>query len=145
MLQQIPHVCGSCLLGHVPELHANMNLRWNSEPPTTQVDADTLGPDCRLATAYVGVKVSDRAFNGKVKGEKQVGANQTAAQRLPGGNRLLVTKNRLVEYNRQGEEVFNYQRPQYDIYRARKLRTGDLVFVTSSGTLTRMESKTQRL
>jgi hypothetical protein len=42
---------------------------------------------------------------------------------------------------RAGKEVFSYNRPQGDIYQARKLRDGQVIFVTSNATVHRIDEK----
>ncbi|MCI0743554.1 MAG: PQQ-binding-like beta-propeller repeat protein [Gemmataceae bacterium] len=132
-------------IGQVVELDANKKPRWKFDVPTYPVDAQITGPDRVLIAEYQGGKVSERDFKGTEVWSKLVGGNPIGVQRLVGGNTFVVMQNRLVEYDRKGEEAWSMQRPNHDIFRAKKLRNGEIVFVTNNGALTRMEAKTQKV
>src|SRR4029077_9522767 len=85
-----------------------------------------------------GGRVSERDFKGEVKWEKNVGGNPIGVQRLANGNTFVVMQNRLVELDRNGNEAFTMNRVNHDIFRARKLRNGEVVYVTNSGAFTRI-------
>ncbi|MCI0380868.1 MAG: HEAT repeat domain-containing protein [Gemmataceae bacterium] len=132
-------------IGQVMELDANKKPRWKFDVPTYPVDAQITGPDRVLIAEYQGAKVSERDFKGTEVWSKLVGGNPIGVQRLAGGNTFVVMQNRLVEFDRKGEETWSMQRPNHDIFRAKKLRNGEIVFITNSGALTRMEAKTQKV
>ena len=50
---------------------------------------------------------------------------------------------RLVEYDAKNTEVFTHNRPNHDVFRAKKLPTGEVAFITNSGTYQRIDGKTQ--
>ena len=55
---------------------------------------------------------------------------------------------RLVEVDRNKNEVWSYQRPQQDMVRAKRLPSGEVAFITNQGvgaTFTRMDPKTQKV
>jgi hypothetical protein len=132
-------------VGQVMELDGakTPHARWAFEIPTYPVAAQVVAADRVLVAEYQGARVTERDFKGNVKWEKQVGGNPIDVQRLPNGNTFVVMQNRLLELDRQGKEVFNLQRA-HDIFRARKLRGGDVVFITNVGTLTRINGATQK-
>ena len=103
------------------------------------VDAFVVRQDRVLVAEYYGGKVTERDFQGKIVWEQNVGSRPIGVQGLANGNIFVVTQNRLVEYDREHREVFSFNRPFNDIFRARKLRNGEVVFVTNAGQLTRME------
>lgn len=148
MVQQgLRAINGRRVQGEVLEIKAGAKegeVRWRFEVPTYPVDAQVVGQDRVLVAEYQGGRVTERDFKGNVVWEKAVGGNPIGVQRLPNGNTFVVMQNRLVEIDRQGKEVFTLQRQNHDIFRARKLRNGEVVFVTNQGQLTRMEGKTQR-
>src|SRR5205823_4766207 len=65
----------------------------------------------------------------------------TGMQRLSNGNMLFVCSNRLVEMTRAGREVNSFNRQQGDILHARKMKDGQIIYVTSSSTVHRIDEK----
>ena len=120
-------------------------VRWKIDVTTYPVHAEVVGPDRVLIAEYQGMKVSERDFKGAVRWEKAVGGNPLAVQRLTNGNTFVVMQNRLVEYDRKGTEVYHMDRPTFDIFRARKVRNGDVVFITAQGVLTRLNPRTNKV
>jgi hypothetical protein len=135
-------------VGEVIEFDAAKKPRWKFDVPTFPVDAQIVkvdGADRVLIAEYQGNRVSERDFKGDVKWEKNVGDPPIGVQRLASGNTFVVMQNRLIEIDRNGKEAFSMTRPNADIHRARKLRNGDVVFVTNSGIFTRIEGKSQKV
>jgi outer membrane protein assembly factor BamB len=128
--------------GQVVELDAARKPRWQFDVPTYPVDAQIVGPGRVLVTEFHGQRVSERDFKGEVKWQQQVPGNPISAQRLANGNTFVVMQNSLHEYNRKGEEVFNHQLPF--IFRARKAKNGDIIYLTNSGQLVRLDGKTKQ-
>src|SRR5207249_6524634 len=89
-------------------------------------------------------RITIRDFKGNIKWEKATGGNVLSAQRLANGNYFVVTQNTVAEYDGNGKETFFHQRPNFDIYRGRKMRNGDVVIITTQGLLIRMDGKTQK-
>jgi outer membrane protein assembly factor BamB len=128
----------------VQELDAHGKVRWQFDLPTFPVSAEVVGNDRVLVAELQGQRVSERDFKGELKWEKTVNGNPLGAQRLANGNTFVVLPNRLVEYDRKGNEVYHLDRPAFDLFRGRKLRNGEIVFITSSGTLTRIDPRTNK-
>jgi hypothetical protein len=133
----------------VLEMDAQKNVRWKMEVANTStyaVDAQVIGPDRLLVTEFSTQKIQERDFKGNLKWEKSVGGNPLSAQRLPNGHTFVVTLQRLIEFDRNGKEVFSFQSPNGElIYRARKVRNGDVVYVTSGGNLGRIDGVTRKI
>ncbi|MBX9678798.1 MAG: PQQ-binding-like beta-propeller repeat protein [Gemmataceae bacterium] len=132
-------------IGEVYELDGAKNKRWSFSVPTYPVAAEVVGPDRVLIAEYQGGKISERDTKGNVIWEKAVGGNPIGVQRLPNGHTFVVTQNKLMEFDGARNEVFSHQRPNHDVFRARKLRNGEFVFVTNSGQFVRMDAKGQRV
>ncbi|MCI0461213.1 MAG: PQQ-binding-like beta-propeller repeat protein [Gemmataceae bacterium] len=130
--------------GLVVELDSNRKERWKIELPTFPVSAEVIGPDRVLVAEYQGGNVTIRDFKGKVQWQKAVGGNPLSAHRLPSGNVFVVMQNRLAEFDAKGTQVWNMDRPTSDIFRGKKLRTGEVVFITAQGLLTRLDPKTNK-
>src|SRR5207244_742446 len=117
------------------------------EVSTYPVDAQVVGSDRVLVAEYQGGRVSERDFKGNVVWDVAVGGNPIGVQRLANGNTFVVMQHRLAEYDRNKKEVFSMQHPQANIFRARKLRNGEIVMVANTGVngmLVRIDSRTQR-
>jgi hypothetical protein len=128
----------------VQELTAQGKLSWEFQLPTFPVSAQVLGHDRVLVAEFNGRRVSERDFKGELQWEKEVGGNPLGAQRLANGNTFVVLTNRLVEYDRKGHEVYHLNRPGFDLLRGQKLPNGEVVFITSSGELTRLDPRTNK-
>jgi outer membrane protein assembly factor BamB len=135
-------VFGRGTSGEIVELDGARKPRWQFDVTTYPVDVQMVGSGRVLVTEFHGNRVSERDLKGDVKWQQQVSGNPISAQRLANGNTFVVTQNRLAEYNRKGEEVFSYQGPF--MYRARKAANGDIVFISNTGQLTRLNSRTKQ-
>ena len=132
-------------MGEVMELDKEKRQRWKFEVNTYPVDAHIIRHDRVLVAEYHGMRVSERDFTGKILWEQNVGGNPIGVQGLPNENVFAVMQNRLVEYDRNHKEVFSFNRLNHDIFRGKKLRNGEVVFITNGGQLTRMNATQQVL
>lgn len=147
LVQQVFGVGGQRPGGQVLELDAAKNERWKIDIATYPVDAQVVGQDRVLVAEYQGARVTERDFKGNIVWELPVGGNPLGVQRLPNGNTFVVMQQRLAEFDRNKKEVVSVSRPQGDVFRARKLRGGEIVMITSSGNrgvLAVLDSKTQK-
>ncbi|MBI3408864.1 MAG: HEAT repeat domain-containing protein [Planctomycetes bacterium] len=131
--------------GEVFEIDHNKTVRWKFNVATYPVDAVVVGQDRVLIAEYQGAKVSERDFKGNVVWEKSAAGNPIGVQRMPNGNTLIVMQNRLLEVDRQGAETFKMDRPNHDIFRAKKLRNGEVVYITNSGQYFRIDKNNKIL
>jgi hypothetical protein len=113
--------------------------------PSYPVDAIVMGPDRVVVADYQSGKISERDFKGNVINERTVVGNPVGLQKLPNGNLFIATQNRLVEMRRDGTEVFSFPRNEHDIVRGRKLRSGEVVFITTNGLVTRLDGITKQV
>jgi HEAT repeat protein len=131
--------------GEVVELDKDRNVKWRFDVQGYPVDAAVVGPDRVLVAEYQTGRVAEYSFKGgEPKWQKAVNGNPIGVQRMPNGNTFIIMQNRLFEIDKQGEIVFDHQRPQHDIMRARKMRNGNVIFVTNIGALNRYDTKTQQ-
>jgi HEAT repeat protein len=122
----------------VAELGQDGKIRWQFSA-NNPWDAQVIGRD-RLFLLESGLRrVAERNLRGEVLW--QMNYNNiwpVGAQRLPNGNIFLTSGNCLVEMTRNGREVLRYNRPQGDIYAARKFKNGQIIYVTNSGIVQRL-------
>jgi hypothetical protein len=147
-LDGAPPMIGNTLLvlrdmrggGKIVEINTEKKELWKIEGLMLPTDAVVVGRDRVLIVEQNAQQVSERDFSGRIIWAKQV--NQpTGVQRLPNGNTFVVCPNQLVEYDARQREVFNYQRPTYDIRAAQKLRSGEVLFITTAGHCIRLDAK----
>ena len=126
---------------------SDKSVRWKFELNNQIVDAQVVGENKVVIAEYNFAKISERDFKGNVIWEKQVGGNPIAIQRLPNGNIFVVKNNGLVEYDRNRNEVYSYQHPQGNLFRGKKLRNGEVVFIVNqgNGVVTRMDTKKNKV
>ncbi len=137
---------GAVNQGEVYELDKDKKIRWKfSVPVGYPVDAHLLAGNRVLLAEYQGNRVTERDLKGDIKWEFACGGNPFSVQRLPNGNTFIAMQGRLLEINRNKQEVWSYQRPTNDMLRARKLPTGEIAFVTNGGAYIRMDPRTQKV
>jgi hypothetical protein len=146
--QKIRVVVGGRVTGEVLELDKDKKPIWKFDVTNYPVDAQVYedkGETRVVIAEFQGSQVSIRKTNGDVVKEFRVGGNPIGVQRLPDGNIFVVLQNRLVEYDMNGAEKFTFNRPNHDIFRAKKLANGEIAMITSSGQYLRIEGATQRV
>jgi hypothetical protein len=126
--------------GKVFEINAKKEVVWKIEGLQMPTDAVVIGRDHVLITEELGHQVSERDLTGKILWSKQV-PQPIGVQRLPNGNTFVACRSQLVEYDSRRREVFSYQRQQFDICAARKLRGGDAILTTRTGQCVRVDAK----
>lgn len=137
-------------VGEIFELDKDKNQRWKiTIPAGYPVDAQYVGGNRVVVAEYQGNRVTERdTIKGEIKWEYNCGGNPFSVQRLPNGNTFIAMQGRLIEIDRNKNEVWSYQRPNNDIVRARKLPTGEVAFVSNLGAqalFTRMDARTQKI
>jgi hypothetical protein len=135
-------------MGEIMEIDHNKNVKWkltldDSYPVDAQVIPDRPGEVvvAEYQRARVSIRETTKSSN-KIVWEKQVGGNPIGVQALPGGKILVFLQNRILEIDRAtNDERQIMMRPNHDIFRARRARSGELVVVTNTGQLLRYDSK----
>ena len=93
------------------------------------MDAQVL-PNGRVLIAESSKQViTERDLLGNIKWQKNVGGQPTGCQRLPNGHTFVSLYSSVIEYNRDGKEVFNLQLGRGS-NAIRKHRNGNIVFAT---------------
>jgi HEAT repeat protein len=131
-------------LGRVFELDRHGKVRWQIDNLMAPIDAHVLPGDRILICEQNAQRVTERDLKGKTLWEKQV--NQpVCAQRLPGGNTFIVGRGQILEVDRNGKELFNVNRPGFDVLCGKKLRNGQFGILTNQGQYVRMDGKGKEL
>lgn len=83
-----------------------------------------------LVAEMNGGRITERDSTGRIVKTTNVSA-PVAFDLLPDGGMVVLCRNQVVQFDKTGNQVWAYQRPQYDIMAGRRLPNGDVVFVTN--------------
>lgn len=84
-----------------------------------------------LVAEMNGSRITERDSTGKVLKTTNV-AIPLNIDLLPDGGMVVVCRNQVVQYDKDGKQTWAYPRQQYDIMAGRRLPSGDIVFVTNT-------------
>jgi hypothetical protein len=119
--------------GQVVELGPDKALRWQIKGLEYPLSAQVLPGNRVLIAEYHGRRVTERNLQGQALWSKEVGAPLLFAQRLPSGNTFLAMRNRVLEVDVSGKEVFSHRRRRRDLATARPCVGGGAVLLTDTG------------
>jgi HEAT repeat protein len=125
--------------GKVYEIGLDGKQRWKIENLNFPMDAQTLPGEKVLIAEMNANRVTERDLKGKILWEKSF-QMPVACQRLPNGNTFIAGRNAMAEFDRADKEVFKYDRNDFGIFGAVKLRNGEYGMVTQFGTFVRVDS-----
>jgi HEAT repeat protein len=108
-------------------------VRWRITDAQKPLDIQLLpGEERVLIAEYSANRVSERNIKGEIVWQMPVGG-PLVAQRLLNGNTFIAMVNQLIEVDKNGKEVFTYNRPDgWEFARATKLRDGGIACVVKS-------------
>jgi HEAT repeat protein len=130
--------------GRVLEVDAAGKKRWEITGLQYPMDARVVGHDRVLIAEYQSSMVTERDFKGSIVWQKSIEL-PVGAQRLPNGNTVITTRNRVVEVDREGKENVLFTNMNHEICVAQKLRNGQLQVIFSTGRYVRLDSKGKEL
>jgi HEAT repeat protein len=126
--------------GKVLELDRGGKPRWQIEGINSPLAVEALPARRVLVVENGGNRVTERDLKGKVLWEKYI-PGPVAAQRLSNGHTFIATHTQVVEVDRAGKVVFSHTPPnRAKIIGARRLRSGQVVYLTNPGSLTRLDA-----
>ena len=124
--------------GRVMEVGADGKERWKLINLQFPADAVVLPGNKVLVAEQNANRVSERDMNNKELWGQNV--NQPLnVQRLPNGHTVAIGRNQIFEWDANRKQVFQHNRPNFDIVAGRKLRNGDYVFLTQTGQCFRVD------
>src|SRR5262249_33602715 len=122
--------------GRVAELDRRGKVRWEIAGVNLlqgPVHAQVLPGDRVLIAEYNVNRITERDLKGKVLWERPMNQPKSV-QRLPNGNTFMVGQGQIIEIDKAGKEVLNYNRMNFwDIVSATRLKNGEIIFVTQQG------------
>lgn len=119
--------------GQVVELGSDQVPPWQINDLDYPLSAQVLPGDRVLIAEYHGRLVSERNLQGEILWSKPMDVPVVFAQRLSNGNTFLAARNRVVELDRSGQEVFSHRRQRRDLVAARPCDGGGAVLLTDAG------------
>lgn len=134
------------IIGEVIEVDMNKKVLWKlSMDDSYPVDAMVLPdrPGEVVVAEYQKQRITIRETKtNKIVWEKAVQGNPIGVQALPDGKILATLQNRIIEIDRAtSTEKPLVNRPNHDIFRAKRTKSGDLIYVTNAGTLIRIDQQ----
>ncbi len=126
------------------ELGTDNKPRWTLQGLQYPMDAQVLPGDRVLIAEANAARVIERTLKGEVVWQKQ--ANwPIGCQRLQNGNTFIVTRQQLLEVDRNGKDVAVINRPNGDVMAAQKMRNGQIVLVTNNSMCQRLDATGKEL
>lgn len=127
------------ITGSVVELDAAGKVRWKIDNVTYPVHASMPRRDRVLVCEYNVNRVTERDLKGKVLWSKNVGNMVISAERLANGHTFIVTRNGMVEVDRDGRETRTITRPGMDLVGAHRQKDGKITVLTTNGTCAKLD------
>jgi hypothetical protein len=124
----------------IVELGADLKERWKLTNLLNPQDVQPLPGDRFLVTEGNGNRITERNLKNEVLWSKTVPNVPMQAQRLANGNTFIVCRNQVLEVRRDGSEVYTISRPNNDVLTAQKMRNGEIVAISSLGTVERLDT-----
>src|SRR5262249_52440446 len=119
-------------------------LRWEIKGLMGAMDGQVLPNGNVLVAENSAGRVSERDKKGTVIWQHNV-PNPVAVQRLPNGNTFIAAYNQVLELSPTRNVVYAHQRNTYIIFGAQKLRSGNILYITSNGTIVEMDTAGKEL
>ncbi len=136
--------------GRVMELDAAGQLRWQIGGLGTPVDAQVLGPDRVLIAENISTRqllrqqVTERNLKGDVLWSYDAPTTLVGARRLRDGRTVVVTRDEVIDLDREGKEVSRIPSPNGgSIAAAVRLPNRQTALVTTTGEFTLFDAKGQ--
>jgi len=128
--------------GSVLELDAHGRTRWQIRGLTFPVDAQVIDERRVLVTEHRVGRVTERNHDGDILRTITVPELPLEARRLPNGNTLITTGNRVFEIDRNEKEVWTTNGNRFDtIAAACVFRGGEIGICYRSGEFARVDRK----
>ena len=126
--------------GCILEFDALGRTRWQMKGLTYPVDAQVINEKRVLVTEYRAGQVTERNHDGDVLRRINVPDLPLEARRLPNGNTLITTQNRVFEVDRNDKEVWTTNGNRAGIIVSScQLRGGEIGICYQSGDFVRMD------
>jgi hypothetical protein len=141
-----PKMLGYTLLvntdfNRITEIGLDGKVRWQMDGLQYPRDAVALPGDRVLVAEQNMNRVVEMNQKREILWQKALNASPMSCQRLPNGNTFIVTNNGAVEVTKDGKEVMNYNRNQWDIITGARGADGQYCVLTNTGMIIRIDNK----
>ncbi|MSR32731.1 MAG: hypothetical protein EXR99_14635 [Gemmataceae bacterium] len=121
------------------ELSKDGKISWSITGLSGPMDAQVLPSGRVLIAEHHAQRVTERNLKGEIIWKKDLGNNPISARKIRGGFTSVICRNRIIELDRQGVEVFSLARPQSDVMSAERLRDGSYMIVSNQMTCIKVD------
>jgi outer membrane protein assembly factor BamB len=129
--------------GRVAEVDRSGKVRWKIDGLQGVLDAQVL-PGQRVLVAEQNInRVSERDMSGKILWEKNIKdgiAQPFVAQRLRDGHTFVACRYVVMEFDRDGKQVYQINRQGEYLVAATKFRDGSIAYLSNIGHYVRMDT-----
>ena len=130
--------------GRVLLLNPSGKILWEISNLSNPTDAILLPNNKILITEQGANRITERDTKGNISWEKAA-TNPFFSQRLSNGNIFIASRNKLIEVNRGGNEVYSFTYPNETILAACKTRTNEYALLGYNGAFLKLDSKGNEL
>ncbi len=130
--------------GSVLELRPDRSKHWEIPNLSYPVDARVIGPNRVLIAEYLGRRITERDFEGKILWEVPMDM-PIACQRTPEGDTFIATRRQLVVVDSDKRTIFAHPAQNGSISAAFRTRDGQMVLVASTGQCHWLDAKGSEL
>ena len=128
----------------IVEYDAAGKERWQIGGLRYAIDVQMIGTDRVLIAEYITHVVTERNLKGEVLRDYRANGLLLGARRLTNGDTFVVTRNSLVELDKDFKEISSIQRPN-DVCSAAKFRDGTIALLTNGGTVIHLDETGKEL
>jgi hypothetical protein len=146
-LHDVPKLLGHTVvvlldLNRVVELDAKNEIVWQINNLVFPLDVQVLPNGNVLVAEHKANRVTERdRFSGEIRWEKSV-VGPLMAKRLSNRHTFVATVSQWLEFDENGDEVMSFGMPDGErLMKVNKMPGGDIVALTSSGRVVRMDEK----
>ncbi len=145
-----PKMLGYTLLvntdfNRISEIGLDGKTRWQLDGIQYPRDAVALPGDRVLIAEQNMNRVVEMNQKREILWQKALNASPMAVQRLSNGNTFIITNNGATEVTKDGKEVMNYNRNQWDIITGSRAPDGQFCILTNNGMLIRLDAAGKEL
>jgi HEAT repeat protein len=126
--------------GRVLAMDNRGKVCWQIDGLRDAKDAQPLPNGRVLILEATGTRLTERDITGKIHWQKDLENPCVSFERLANGNTFVAWQYQIVEYDKDGKEVFTHKRPGNDVFIARKLPDGQVAFITTDETYVRIDA-----
>lgn len=119
--------------GRLISLGHDLKERWRIAGLNYPTDARMASNGHVLIVESNNNVVSERTSNNEVINRRTVIQQPINVNLVPGGGQLIICRNSVYEFDKDGKQTQHYQRSTYDVLAGHRLPNGDTLLITNNG------------